>query len=200
MALPPVNAGAAKVMLALALAGVAMPIVGAPGAAAKFAVTYLAAVMLTVQVPLVLAQAPPQPVKLLPDAGVAVSVTLVPLLKFALQVVPQEMPEGILLTVPMPVPFLLMVRVTVVSSFVPPKVPVKVLPHGLVRDQLPSILLVVKLIVPTKAAPYRFIVIVPSGDTLPLPVASQNITDVPEAATVLSGRIFASHVPLSSPP
>jgi hypothetical protein len=43
-------------------------------------------------------------VKVDPDAGVAVSVTLVPEAKFAMQVDPQLIPEGLLLTNPVPVP------------------------------------------------------------------------------------------------
>ena len=73
------------------------------------AVTLLAAVMLTVQLP-VPVQAPLQPVKVLPVTGVAVSVTLAPLVKDALHVVPQLIPAGALLTVPVPVPLLLIVN------------------------------------------------------------------------------------------
>ena len=49
---------------------------------------------------------PLQPAKVEPDAGVAVRVTTVPLLKFAEQVLPQLMPAGELVTVPLPVPAL----------------------------------------------------------------------------------------------
>jgi hypothetical protein len=48
--------------------------------------------------------APDHPVKVDPDAGVAVRVTLVPELNFAVQVDPQLIPEGLLLTIPVPVP------------------------------------------------------------------------------------------------
>jgi hypothetical protein len=54
-----------------------------------------------VQVPVPL-HAPPQPVKVQSFAGVAVRVTCVPEAKFALQVVGQLMPEGELVTVPLP--------------------------------------------------------------------------------------------------
>src|SRR5215467_14164866 len=57
----------------------------------------------TVQAP-VPVQAPFQPEKVEPVAGVAVKVTAVPLVKDARQVVPQEMPAGALITVPLPVP------------------------------------------------------------------------------------------------
>jgi hypothetical protein len=49
-------------------------------------------------------QLPDQPAKDEPDAGVALRVTEVPLLKFAEQVLPQLMPAGELVTVPLPVP------------------------------------------------------------------------------------------------
>ena len=47
-------------------------------------------------------QAPLKPEKLYPDAGVAERVTLVPSPKLALQVPGQSMPEGLLVTVPVP--------------------------------------------------------------------------------------------------
>ena len=47
---------------------------------------------------------PLQPAKVEPEAGVAVRVTTVPLLKFEEQVEPQLMPAGELVTVPLPVP------------------------------------------------------------------------------------------------
>jgi len=66
------------------------------------AVTVVAAETVTVQAP-VPAQ-PVQPVKVEPAAGVAVSVTAVPLAKLAEQVAPQVIPAGELVTVPLPVP------------------------------------------------------------------------------------------------
>ncbi len=77
------------------------------GVTANEALTLCAALMLTTQLP-VPVQAPLQPAKVLPVVGVAVSVTLVPLLNAALQAVPQLMPAGVLVMVPEPVP----VRVT----------------------------------------------------------------------------------------
>jgi hypothetical protein len=65
------------------------------------AVTELAPFMIIVQLP-VPVQAPLHPVKLEPAAGVAVSVTIVPLLKLAVQVPGQFIPAGLLLTVPPP--------------------------------------------------------------------------------------------------
>jgi hypothetical protein len=70
--------------------------------AVKVAVTLLAWLMLTVHVVAVPEQAPLQPAKVLPAAGVAVSVTLVSLMKLALQLLPQLMPVP--LTEPLPVP------------------------------------------------------------------------------------------------
>jgi hypothetical protein len=55
----------------------------------------------TVQPPVPL-QAPPQPAKLQPDEGVAVKLTEVPATKSALHVVPQEIPAGELVTLPLP--------------------------------------------------------------------------------------------------
>src|SRR5262245_61996149 len=70
------------------------------------AVTERAAVIDTVQAA-VPVHAPLQPANVEPLAAAGVSVTDAPLLKFALQVVPQLMPEGEDVTVPLPVPFLL---------------------------------------------------------------------------------------------
>jgi hypothetical protein len=63
--------------------------------------TLFAALMVTTQLPVPL-QAPPQPVKLQPLAGASFSVTCLPLAKLALQVEPQLMPVGELLTAPLP--------------------------------------------------------------------------------------------------
>jgi len=71
-------------------------------------VTEVAALMVTVQEP-VPVQAPLQPVKAEPAAGVAVKVRAVPLAYEAEQVVPQEMPAGALVTVPIPAPALVTV-------------------------------------------------------------------------------------------
>src|SRR5450830_1082941 len=69
----------------------------------KVAVTLCAWPMLTVQTPIP-EQAPLQPLKALPGSAVAVSVTLVPLGKDALQRVPQLMLQWV--TVPEPGPAL----------------------------------------------------------------------------------------------
>src|SRR2546422_897320 len=76
---------------------------------AKVAVTVVAALRVTVQVPVPEQPPPLQPVKVEPAAGVAVSGTTVPLGKLAGQVTPQVIPAGALVTVPLPVPALLAV-------------------------------------------------------------------------------------------
>jgi hypothetical protein len=70
----------------------------------KPAVTVVAAFMVTTHVPVPVHPPPVQPVKVDPAAGVAVSVTGVPLVYAAEQIEPQLMPAGLLETVPLPVP------------------------------------------------------------------------------------------------
>jgi hypothetical protein len=82
---------------------------------AKVAVTDAAAVMAIVQVPVPLQPAPLQPVNVEPPAGAAVSVTDVPWPKLAEQVPPHEMPPGLEVTVPLPVPALVTPSVYVLS-------------------------------------------------------------------------------------
>jgi hypothetical protein len=74
------------------------------------AVTDRVAVIATTQV-VVPVQAPVQPVNTLVDPGVAVNVTLVPAVNVREQVVPHEMPVGLDVTVPVPVPDRVTVRV-----------------------------------------------------------------------------------------
>ena len=69
------------------------------------AVQDMAAFIVTVPV---VQPVPLQPAKVEPEAGVAVKVTTVPLLKFAEQMLPQLMPAGELVTVPLPVPVSIM--------------------------------------------------------------------------------------------
>jgi hypothetical protein len=60
----------------------------------------------TVQEPVPVQPPPLQPAKKDPEAGTAVSVTVVPPENDREQVVPQLMPLGLLVTVPLPAPFL----------------------------------------------------------------------------------------------
>src|SRR5580700_10451766 len=69
---------------------------------ANVAVTLCAALIVTTQLPTPL-QAPPQPLKVQPLAGVAVKVTGVPAANPAAHVDGQLMPAGLLATVPLPV-------------------------------------------------------------------------------------------------
>ena len=78
-------------------------------ARSKLAVTVFASSILTVQVVLLPVQAPDQPIKVEPDSGAAVNVTLLLTAKLAEQLDPQLMPVGELVTVPVPVPVLLTV-------------------------------------------------------------------------------------------
>ena len=69
------------------------------------AVTLSAALIVIVQVPVPLQAALPlQPANVLPEFGVAVSVTDAPLVKFAEHVDGHVIPDGLLETVPFPVP------------------------------------------------------------------------------------------------
>jgi hypothetical protein len=70
----------------------------------KVAVTDSAALIVIAQVPVPLHPAPLHPANAEPVPAAAVSVTTVPSLKFALHVVPQLIPAGELVTVPVPVP------------------------------------------------------------------------------------------------
>jgi hypothetical protein len=82
------------------------------GGGPKFATTARFAFRVTVQEP-VPAQAPLQPVNAEPAAGVAARVTTVPALNDVEQLVPQLIPAGVLVTVPVPVPDLLTFIVSV---------------------------------------------------------------------------------------
>src|SRR6266550_3954752 len=77
--------------------------------------------MVAVQAPVPEHPPPLQPVKVEPAAGVAVSVTTVPLAKLAEQVAPQVIPAGELVTVPLPVPALLTVSAKVAVTVVAAK-------------------------------------------------------------------------------
>jgi hypothetical protein len=67
--------------------------------------------MTVVQVPVPLHPPPLQPTKIEPDVAAAVSVTELPVGNEALQVSPQLMPAGLLVTVPVPPPAFVTVSV-----------------------------------------------------------------------------------------
>jgi len=67
-------------------------------------VTVVAALSVTVHVPVPVQPPPLQPLNVDPAAGAAVKVTAVPPANAAEHVAPQEMPAGLLVTVPLPVP------------------------------------------------------------------------------------------------
>src|SRR5207244_10326016 len=99
----------------------------------KVAVTVVAAESVTTHVPAPEQPPPLQPVKVEPAAGVAVSVTAVPLAKLAVQVAPQVIPTGALVTVALPVPALL----TVSAKLGRLKVAVTVVPAETVTTHVP---------------------------------------------------------------
>jgi hypothetical protein len=96
------------------------------------AVTALAALMVTLQVPVPL-QAPLHPAKVDPEPAFAVKTTATPLVKFALQVLGQVMPLGLLVTAPVPVP----PRVTVSGNVTVLNVAVTALAALMVTEQVP---------------------------------------------------------------
>ncbi len=74
------------------------------------AITVLAAFMVTTQDPVPEQTPPLQPAKVEPVLANAVKVTTVLFVKPAVQVTPQLIPEGLLVTVPEPLPALLTVK------------------------------------------------------------------------------------------
>src|SRR5438094_475470 len=134
----------------------------------KVAVTVVAAETVTTHDPVPEQPPPLQPVKVEPTAGAAVSVTAVPLAKLAAQVAPQVMPAGELVTVPLPAPAGVTVRVTVqapVPEQPPPVQPPKVEPAAGAAVSVTAVPLV-KLA--EQVAPQSM----PAGElvTVPLPV------------------------------
>jgi hypothetical protein len=85
-------------------------VVVAVGDNVNVAVTLVAAFMVTVQSPVPEQPPPDQPEKEEPAAGEAFSVTIAPCANAALQVVPQLMPAGEEVTVPVPLLALLTVK------------------------------------------------------------------------------------------
>ena len=91
------------------MSGLAGP--AGPAGASKVAVAVAA--VLTTQLTVPVQPAPLQPVKVAPPSAVAVSVTVVLLKKFALQIAPHSTPVGAETTFPVPVPPLRIVTVKV---------------------------------------------------------------------------------------
>ena len=104
------------------------------GMRVKVAVTVVSAVMGRTQLPLPEQPPPDQPVNVEPPAGDAVNVTTVALENVSVQVTPQAIPEGALVTVPAPVPALTTVKV---RSGMRVKVAVTVVSAVMGRTQLP---------------------------------------------------------------
>src|SRR5437660_11053537 len=103
---PPGRNGPPKAPLALRVSAMRQGVTGTKlSAAVKVADTVCAEFMVTTQAA-VPEHAPPHPPNLESAAGVAVKVTMVPLLKLAEQVLPQLMDALLLLTVRLPVPCL----------------------------------------------------------------------------------------------
>src|SRR3989442_1688654 len=95
------------------------------------AVTEVASFIVPLQAP-VPAQTPPRPPELVaPAAGAAVKVTTVPVVKAVEHVAPQEIPVGLLVTVPLFAPVLEIVRVGPVVLSVPVTNRVSVSPSAL---------------------------------------------------------------------
>src|SRR6267142_5133187 len=109
----------AALMVTVQVPAPALLTVSVKDCGAKVAVTKVAALIVTVHVPLPVQPPPLQPVKVEPATGAAVKVTEEPLVNDAEQVVPQEMPAGLLVTVPLPAPALETVSVEAVDTPVP---------------------------------------------------------------------------------
>ena len=91
----------------------ALTTVNVLGTALKVAVTVLADVIDTMHAPVPLQEPPDQPPKVCPTEGVAVNETRVPIAKVARQVEPQLIPAGFEVTVPVPEPVLVTVKLVV---------------------------------------------------------------------------------------
>ncbi len=186
----------------------------------KVAVTVVAAETVTTQVPVPEQPPPLQPVKVEPAAGVAVSVTAVPLVKLAEQVAPQLIPAGELVTVPLPVPAWLTVSaklgrlkvaVTVVAAEIvatqvpvpvhpPPLQPVKIEPAAGAAASVTAVPVV-------KLAEQVTPQVIPAGVlvTVPMPVPAletvrTKVCDAKVAVTVVAAETVTTHVPVPEQP
>src|SRR5262245_63251183 len=106
--------------------------------------------MVRAQVPAAMPMSPLQPVKVEPAAGVAVSVTAVPLANEVEHVAPHVMPAGALVMVPLPAPLLL----TVSAKLWTAKVAVTEVAALMVRAQVP---------VPVQAPPLQPVKVEPAA-------------------------------------
>jgi hypothetical protein len=149
----------------------------------KLAVIAVAALTVTWQVPVPAHGPPLQPSNTEPGAGLAVSVTVVPELKLATQVAPQLMPAGEEVTVPVPLPARLTVRlnaptakvaVTLAAALIvttqvpvpahpPPDQPLKVEPG-------PGVAVSVTTVPESKLATQVAPQLIPAGDEATVPV------------------------------
>jgi len=189
---------------------------------ANVAVTARAALIVTLHAP-VPVQAPLQPVNVEPVAGAAVRVTAAPLVNDAEQVLPQEMPVGVLVTVPLPAPALVTVSakddgkvnvaVTDVAAFiVTTQVPVPAQPpplHPLNVEPVVGVAVKVTTVPLVKACEQVAPQEIPAGElvTVPLPVpdfdtVSANDDCMKLAVTVWAALIVTVQepVPVQPPP
>src|SRR5204863_559186 len=129
---------------------------------AKLAVTAVAAETVTVQDPVPVQPPPLQPMKTELAPGVAVSTTTVPLATLAVQLAPQLMSPGVLVTVPVPSPLGLTVSAKVGRN-VTARLATAVLPAA-------SRAVTVSMLVPTwSAIPLAVQLVVPLAVPLPRP-------------------------------
>lgn len=111
------------------------------GAAVNSAFTVWLEFIATTQAPVPLHPPPFQPVNVDPPAAVAVRVTELPLTKLAEHELPQEMPLGVLVTVPIPVPDFVTFKVAVLATALKIAAIVAVVRtvHDPVPEQLPPL-------------------------------------------------------------
>jgi hypothetical protein len=179
--------------------------------------TLSVALIVTVQLP-VPVQAPLQPIKLRPWAGVAVNVTCVPPLKLALHVEGQLMPEGELDTFPLPVSLTLSVywfwaNVAVTASLSPSTIvntqfwlPEQAWPQPLKAQPLAGVADNVTCVPGAKLALHVVGQLIPAGElaTVPLPVTLIEIATFCWNVAVTDSAAFIATVqpplPLQAPP
>jgi hypothetical protein len=189
---------------------------------ANVAVTFLAALIVTTHCPVPEQPSPDQPWKVMPVPAFAVSVTVVPSLKVALQVAPQLMPVGTEVTVPVPAPALVTVSVcvmrvnvavTVVALLIVTlqgSVPTQLAPDHPVKEEPADGVAVRSTLEPTlkfeeQVAPQLMLPGVPADVTVPLPVPFLETVSVAVVTTKLAVAVAAVfsvnvHVAAEFPP